>query len=318
MTGFPHQIPAAVTLAPMDGLTDAPARALLTSYGGISYCTTEFVRVSGTPLPERVLLKECPELLSGGRTPSGTPVSVQILGGDPKLMAETARRLAALGALAIDINFGCPARCVNRHDGGSALLRYPDRLYAIVAAVRDAVPDAAPVSAKIRLGFASPDDVFTNAPQIERAGATWLTLHARTREQQYKPFADWERIRRVRECVKLPLVANGDVFVPADIGRCRAATGTQHVMAGRGVIADPFFFAATRPYSGNRFLIELARACLSRPGGPSPVQITARLKHWAKAILPEAGFGIFKRFSELDPALHYLEATDPDPLRACA
>ncbi len=315
MSGFPNQTGRAVALAPMDGLTDAPARRLLSSYGGISYCTTEFIRVSGIPVQEKFLVRECPELENGGLTASGTPVSVQILGGDAGLMAETARRAAALGAPAIDINFGCPARCVNRHDGGSAILRFPDRLYGIVAAVRDAVPDQVPVSAKIRLGFSDPDDVFINAPRIEAAGAAWITLHARTREQGYRPCADWTRIRRVREILKIPLVANGDIHVPDDIARCGNETGATHFMVGRGVIRDPFFFrkldgAGTTPCSGAQFMVELARTCLVQPGGPSGPQITARLKHWGREILPPAGFNEFKHLTELGPALQWLDQWD--------
>jgi len=316
MTGFPHQTGEAAALAPMDGVTDAPARGLIASFGGISYLTTEFVRVSGHPVSEKVLLRECPELEAGGLAAGKVPMSVQILGGDPRLMAESARRAVSLGALAIDINFGCPAKCVNRHDGGSALLRFPERLYAITAAVRDAVPDTIPVSAKIRLGFSNPDDVFTNAPRIEAAGASWITLHARTREQGYRPYADWERIRKVREMLRVPLVANGDIFMPADITRCRAASGCRHVMVGRGAIGNPFFFAAKPPYSGTRFLFELAGAYLARTDGLQPPQITARLKHWAREILPPEGFEVFKTFTALEPALRWLEMFSPVPAAA--
>ncbi len=317
MTGFPHQIADVVALAPMDGLTDESARRLISSFGGVSYCTTEFVRVSSNPVHEKVLLRECPELANGGRTPGGVPVAVQILGGDPKLMAETARLAAALGAPAIDINFGCPAKCVNRHDGGSAILKFPDRLYSIVAAVRDAVPETVSVSAKIRLGFTDPDDVYTNATTIERAGPSWITLHARTREQGYKPYADWERIRIVREMLRVPLVANGDIFTPADVGRCRQATGCTAVMVGRGAIKDPFFFAKASglppPCTRAQFMIDLARGYLSRPEGPAPAQIAARLKHWGKEILSPEGFNTFKLFTDLEPALRWLERYDPVP-----
>ncbi len=316
MTGFPHQTGEAVALAPMDGVTDAPARGLIASYGGVSYLTTEFVRVSSHPVSEKVLLRECPELETGGLAAGKVPVSVQLLGGDPQLMAESARRAVSLGAPAIDINFGCPAKCVNRHDGGSALLRYPDRLYGITAAVRDAVPDSIPVSAKIRLGFSDPDDVFLNAPRLEAAGPSWITLHARTREQGYRPYADWERIRKVREMLRVPLVANGDIFTPADIPRCLETTGCRHVMVGRGAIGNPFFFAPEPAYSGTRFLIELAGAYLARTDGLAPPQITARLKHWAREILPPEGFEAFKAFTALDPALSWLETFSPVPAAA--
>ncbi|MCA9657477.1 MAG: tRNA-dihydrouridine synthase, partial [Myxococcales bacterium] len=133
-----------LALAPMDGVTDAVFRDLMTGLfggrSGISLCVSEFVRVTQQPAPKKVLLRHCPELRTDGRTAAGVPVFVQILGGDPQPMAVTARRAAELGAPGIDINFGCPAKTVNNHDGGATLLKYPARLRGIVAAVRDAVP----------------------------------------------------------------------------------------------------------------------------------------------------------------------------------
>ena len=141
-----------IVLAPMQGVIDAPMRARLTSLGGYDRCVTEFVRVSGSRLPERVFLRLCPELHEGGCTPSGTPVYVQLLGSDPTALAANACRAAALGAPGIDLNFGCPAKTVNRSEGGSVLLREPARVTGIVAAVREAVQSA--------LDGLGPDDTF--------------------------------------------------------------------------------------------------------------------------------------------------------------
>src|SRR4051812_22474786 len=103
----------------MDGITDAPMRALQGEVGSFSFAVTEFLRVSTDVLPAKVFRREVPELCNGGLTPTGLPVQVQILGGDPSLMALTAQKAVAAGARAIDINFGCPAPTVNRHDGGA-------------------------------------------------------------------------------------------------------------------------------------------------------------------------------------------------------
>jgi tRNA-dihydrouridine synthase C len=140
-------------LAPMEGLVDFVLRDILTRVGGIDRCVSEFIRVSGTLLPERAFLRIVPELRNGGRTPAGVPVRAQLLGSDPGCLADNAARLAALGPAGIDLNFGCPAKTVNRHRGGAVLLDEPELVHAIVAAVRRAVPAPMPVSAKMRLGY---------------------------------------------------------------------------------------------------------------------------------------------------------------------
>ena len=143
----------ALILAPMDGITDAPMRAVQGEIGAFTYAVSEFVRVSQEVPPKHVLLRHVPELLTGCVTPTGLPVQVQLLGGDPGRMARAAAIAWQAGARAIDINFGCPAPTVNRHDGGATLLKYPDRIREVVAAVRGALPPEIPVSAKLRLGW---------------------------------------------------------------------------------------------------------------------------------------------------------------------
>ena len=137
----------------MEGLLDFVLRDVLTRVGGVDRCVSEFIRVSGNLLTDRVFLSYIPELKNGGRTLAGVPVRAQLLGSDPGCMAENAARLAALGPEGIDLNFGCPAKTVNRHGGGAALLREPESIAAVVAAVRRAVPAPLPVSAKMRLGY---------------------------------------------------------------------------------------------------------------------------------------------------------------------
>ncbi len=223
----------------MDGITDAAMRALMGELGGFSYAVSEFLRVSVAVLPAKVFRREVPELLSGARTPTGLPVQVQILGGDPDRMAASALAAVRAGANAIDINFGCPAPTVNRNDGGASLLRTPCRIRDVVRAVREAVPTEVPVSAKLRLGWESTDEILVNAPMAVEGGANWLTLHARTRMQSYRPPVDWAMVGRVRQMVQVPVVANGDIWNLEDFRRCREVTGCQHFMIGRAALANP-------------------------------------------------------------------------------
>lgn len=234
-----HRDVPALILAPMDGITDAPMRALQGETGAFTFAVSEFLRVSSEVPPRRVFLRHIPELLHGGLTPTGLPVEVQLLGGDAGRMAAAAVVACEAGATAIDINFGCPAPTVNRHDGGATLLKHPARIREIVAAVRNAVPDEISVSAKLRLGWESIDDIYANAEMAAEGGADWLTIHARTRAQGYKPPVFWKPIGVVRERLKLPVVANGDIWSLSDFRQCREETGCLHYMLGRSALADP-------------------------------------------------------------------------------
>lgn len=146
------------------------------------------------------------------------------------------------GPLGIDLNFGCPAKTVNRHDGGATLLKSADRLFEIVSAVRNAVPAAVPVTAKIRLGFDNPQVCLENAKAIQAAGANWITVHCRTKTDGYKPPAFWEWIPRLKEVVHIPLITNGEIWNPADFLKCQSVANTESYMIGRGAIRDPFLF----------------------------------------------------------------------------
>lgn len=226
-------------LAPMEGVIDHTMRALLSELGGMERCVTEFVRVSEQLLPARVFRRLCPELDNGGSTPSGVPVYLQLLGGQPSPMAENAARAAELGAPGIDLNFGCPAKTVNRSDGGSIILREPSRVHDITAAVRSAVPAEIPVTVKIRLGFEDQSRFLDVVAGIADAGATELTIHARTKKQGYRAPAYWEEIARARSIVSLPIIANGEIWSPGDALRCRKVSQCQDLMLGRGALCRP-------------------------------------------------------------------------------
>ncbi len=235
----PRPTAARVWLAPMEGLLDHSLRDALTRFGGVDMCVTEFIRVTDTVLPKRAFVRVMPELLNGGRTPAGVPVRAQLLGSDPVCLADNAAALAQLGPHGIDLNFGCPAKTVNRHRGGAVLLQEPDLVYRIVSEVRRAVPAHMPVSAKMRLGYQDDRLAEACAQAIDAAGASELTVHARTKVHGYKPPAYWDRIADIRQVVKLPMVANGEIWSVADALRCRAVAGVQDVMIGRGMVTDP-------------------------------------------------------------------------------
>jgi tRNA-dihydrouridine synthase len=141
--------------------------------------------------------------------------------------------------LGIDLNFGCPAPTVNRHDGGATLLKYPTRIFEMISTVRQAVPDRYPVSVKMRLGWDQVESIFENSKIAEEAGASWLTIHARTRMQSYQPPVHWSLIGEVRERLSIPVVANGDIWNFDDFKQCQRITGCEHYMIGRGVMGSP-------------------------------------------------------------------------------
>lgn len=300
-------------LAPMEGVTDFVMRDLLTKIGGIDQCTTEFVRVTTTLHPHSVFYKYCPELKTGGKTAAGVPVYVQLLGGKPEPLAINALRAAEMGAPGIDLNFGCPAKTVNRHDGGAALLKSCNRIYEIVKAVRDAVPKNIPVSAKIRLGFDDPRVCLENAKAAEDGGADLLTVHCRTKTDGYRPPAYWNWIPKIKSVVKLPVVANGEIWTMADFNRCFDVTGCDRYMIGRGALRNPYLFSeiknvASKNSDSIKLLPGFFETCETKINGHFA---TGRTKQWlaqlrfvdpkAKAIFDE--IKVFKKPEEFKSAL---------------
>lgn len=228
-----------IALAPMEGLVDEILRDVLTRAGGVDWCVTEFIRISDRLLPLSSFRKLAPELQSGARTRAGTPVRVQLLGSDPICLADNAAYACSLGAPAIDLNFGCPAKTVNKSRGGAVLLQEPELLHAIVSEVRRSVPANIPVTAKMRLGFASPHGALDCARALADGGAAQLVVHARTKLDGYKPPAHWEWVAKVQEVVSVPVYANGDIWSLADWRRCREVSGAEHFMLGRGLVSRP-------------------------------------------------------------------------------
>ena len=239
-------------LAPMEGVVDAVMREQLTRIGGYERCVTEFVRVSQTLLPKRVFIRYSPELQTGGHTASGVPVFLQLLGSDPELMAANAERAAGLGAPGIDLNFGCPAKTVNRSQGGAALLRSPQLIRSICERVRERVPSETPVTAKIRLGYDSDDRFEEILDALAAVSLTEVTIHARTRKQGYRPPAHWHLLRKARQRLPFPVIANGELWNPGDIARCAEVSGCDAFMLARGALCRPDLGAAVQAlYSGS-------------------------------------------------------------------
>jgi len=310
-----------LAVAPMDGVTDSVHRELASQLGGVSLCVTEFVRVTDAAPPERVFLRDCPELRRGGYTRAGTPLFVQLLGGDPHAMAGAARVAARLGAAGIDINFGCPAKRVNQHDGGASILRCPSRATAITRAVRDAVPAELHVTVKVRLGWDSAEAAVEIAQAAELGGASWLTIHARTKQQMYAPPVNYPAVGLARGAVSIPIVANGDVSDEAAMFRCAAESGARAFMIGRGALADPFVFARLRglaapPLDDRAALLDvlLRYELLLAESGLTPEGRLRRVKQWlglARAIAPRLE-GLFDRVKRADDLAAALRAAEAD------
>ena len=241
-------------LAPMEGLTDPLMRRILTQIAcdlgrPYDWSVSEFVRVTHYPLPAHVFLRAVPELGTDGKTASAAPVHVQLLGNNPKTMSQSAYTAVTLGALAIDLNFGCPAKTVNNHKGGSVLLEEPDTLYNIISAVRTAVPAHIPVSAKIRLGYNDTSLVRDIGQAVCAANASWLTVHARTKVQGYKPPAYWDQVAPFTE-LGLPVIANGEIWHADHATQCMTQANTPHLMLGRGAVTRPDLIAVIAGHDG--------------------------------------------------------------------
>ena len=314
----PRDVGLFLALAPMDGVTDWVHRELASALGGVSQCVTEFVRVTDRSPPRRVFLRTCPELERGGTTRAGVPVFVQLLGGDPRAMAEAGALAASLGAPGIDLNFGCPAKRVNNHDGGASILRCPERAEHITRAVRDAVPAHVPVTAKVRLGWSDTDSAVEIAQAVERGGASWLTIHGRTKSQMYAPPVDYAAIGRARAALSIPVVANGDIASAGALRACATQSGASAFMIGRGALAHPYLFRSLRGEQTSGLesawaYCEVLRRydALMAEGGFTPEGRLRRLKQWlslartfSDAVTPL--FERIKRSDAIDVALHVL------------
>tara|TARA_R110002096_G_scaffold309403_4_gene504037 strand:- start:69543 stop:70478 length:936 start_codon:yes stop_codon:yes gene_type:complete len=280
-----------IVLAPMEGVIDFAMREILTSGGSYTYGLTEFMRVNDHLLSKSQFTKYAPELLMDGRTRSGTPIYIQLLGQEKNWMAENAYRAWEMGALGVDLNFGCPAKTVNKHKGGSILLKEPDVVHAIVKDVRKAVPVETPVTVKMRLGYGDKSLAIENAKAIEEAGATSLAVHARTKLEGYKPPAHWHWIAKIKEQVAIPIIANGDIWSKRDALNCMAETGCEIIMIGRGALSLPnladTISANDRPYNWQQTCRAIREYAEHRRDQGNQNFIPNRIKQWLSYLKRE-------------------------------
>jgi tRNA-dihydrouridine synthase C len=299
----------------MEGVTDPCFRDLIFSRQGpaaLGGATTEFLRVVDVPRGRR-----CIEATLGPRR-WPQPVALQLMGSDPGALAETVRRAVDLGVPLIDLNFGCPAKGAVRTCAGSGLLDQPARLEELVRATV-AAAGRVPVSAKLRAGISHDRDVELLVGAAQAGGAALVTLHCRTRQEAYQDCADWQRLRRARSVLAVPLCGNGGVEQHGDLERLRRETGAELAMVGRAALADPWIFSG---HSASRaeaalFLLDYWQALLAR-GDATPQGALARLKQlfrffragglvanarpaWLRASTPEAVHACLQRIAAGSP-----------------
>jgi len=276
-----------LALAPMEGLADDVLRDVLTRAGGYDWCVTEFIRVSTTVLPHSTFTRVSPELRTSSRTRAGTPVRIQLLGSDPGLLAANAAHVSRLEPAGIDLNFGCPTPLINRKRGGAALLNEPELLHRIVSQVRAVVPAGIPVTAKMRLGISDTSKAIDCACALADGGIQELVVHARTKEDGYRPPARWHLVAAIREAVAIPVIANGEVWTVSDYQAIRDITGCRDVMLGRGAVADPLLAQRIRSGGGQDPIAEWQTVAgmiidfwTQVQNKVLPAQAPGRLKQW--------------------------------------
>jgi tRNA-dihydrouridine synthase B len=247
------EIAPATVLAPMAGVTDTVFRRLIRNQGGCGLIMTEFTSSHG-------VVKSV-----GGRKPGRTmrylefepeehPISAQLFGSDPEVMAEAARICEDVGFDIVDINFGCPVNKVVKCNGGSGLLRDLPLVETLLRTVRAAI--SIPLTCKFRAGWNDHELVFVDMAKLaEDCGLQAVALHPRTREQGYSGKSDWTRIAETKAAVKIPVVGNGDVLTPEDALRMVKETACDAVMVGRTAASNPWIFRQISEYlaTGNYY-----------------------------------------------------------------
>jgi tRNA-dihydrouridine synthase B len=239
------EIAPATVLAPMAGVTDTVFRRFIRNLGGCGLIMTEFTSADGVLRKKDQKAKRYLHFYEDEH-----PISAQLFGSDPQVMAEAARMVEGLGFDLVDLNLGCPAKKVVKCNGGSGLLRDLPAIGRIFEAVRAAV--RIPFTVKFRAGWNDDEIVCVElARMAESCGLAGVALHARTREQGYSGQARWEWIAAIKDAVKIPVIGNGDIRTPEDACAMVTQTGCDAVMIGRTAPSNPWIFRQIQQYCGN-------------------------------------------------------------------
>ena len=226
------EVNSRVLQSPLSGVTDMVFRRLVRQYAPTSMMYTEMVNATGLHY-----VKELPKIMEVD--PNERPISIQLFDCRPDFLAEAAQRAVEEGADTVDINMGCPVNKITKNGGGSSLLRQPELAEEIVRSVVNAVD--VPVTVKTRIGWTDQEiNILDFASRMEAAGAKMITVHGRTRAQGYNGNAKWEWIKKVKDILSIPVIANGDIFSVESAVKCLEETGADGVMCSRGTMGYPF------------------------------------------------------------------------------
>ncbi len=242
----PIPISPATVLAPMAGVTDTVFRRLIRNQGGCGLLMTEFTSSHGV-VSTKTAKKPTRNFRYLYFEPEEHPISCQLFGSDPKVMAEAAKVCEDRGFDIVDINFGCPVNKVVKCNGGSGLLRDLPLVESILRSVRAAI--SIPLTCKFRAGWNDRELVAVQMAKLaEDCGLAAVALHPRTREQGYSGRADWSHIAAIKAAVKIPVIGNGDIEKPEDALRMHRETGCDAVMIGRAASYNPWIFRQMDEY----------------------------------------------------------------------